>query len=124
LQPNSIFARIGNSVRMASVLSRRGPETFKSNGKPVSVGQIFRAIWQMDCVAMEPLQRLKHRTVVLREQAVRNMKSIVGIDADQMRVERDMMNFGQRDAVGHDWLSKSLVLVGDDVRGVKEQGLR
>jgi hypothetical protein len=73
---------------------------------------------------MEPLQRLKHRTVVLREQAVRNMKSIVGIDADQMRVERGMMNFGQRDAVGHDWLSKSLVLVGDDVRGVKEQGLR
>jgi hypothetical protein len=45
------------------------------------------------------------------------MEPIVGIDADQMGVKGGMMDFRQRDAVGHDWLSEPLVLVGDDVGG-------
>ena len=67
---------------------------------------------------MEPLQRVEHRTIVLCQQAARNMKSIVGIDADEMCVERGVMNFGQRDAVRHHGLTEPLVLVGDDVGGV------
>lgn len=79
---------------MAFELSRRRrPETCESHGKPISIGEILRAIWQMNRVSMEPLQRLQHRPIVLRQQAVRNMESIVGIDADQMGVEGGMMNF-------------------------------
>jgi hypothetical protein len=74
--------------------------------------------------AMEPLQGFEHRTIVLPEQTLGYMKAVVGIDADQMGVKGSVMNFGQRNAVRHHWLPKVLILVGDDVRGVKEQGLR
>jgi hypothetical protein len=46
------------------------------------------------------------------------MGPIVGIDADQMGVKGGMMDLREWDAVGHHWLAKPLVLVGDDVSGV------
>jgi hypothetical protein len=39
-------------------------------------------------VAVHARQRLERGTIVLRQQAVRNMQAIVRIHADQMRVER------------------------------------
>jgi hypothetical protein len=84
--------------------SDRRHETLKAQGESVSIREVLGAIWQMYGAAMQPLQSFEHRTIVLCQQAARNMKSIVGIDADEMCVERGVMNFGQRDAVGHDWL--------------------
>jgi hypothetical protein len=53
---------------------------------------------------MQTLQGFEHGSIVLRQQAIRNMQPIIRIDADQMRVERSVMNFGQRNAIGHDGL--------------------
>src|SRR5258708_11397338 len=100
--------------------SRRRHETFKAQGEPVSIGEVLGAIWQMYGAAMQPLQSFEHRAIVLREQALGYMKSVVGNDADQMSVKGGVMNFGQRNAVRHHWLPKLLVLVGDDMCGVKE----
>ena len=71
MRPHSIFARIGDPVRMAFVLSGRGPETFKSHRKPVPIGEVLVAIWQMYGAAMESLQGFEHWAIVLREQAIR-----------------------------------------------------
>jgi hypothetical protein len=35
---------------------------------------------------------------------------MIRIDADQIRIECNVMDFGQRDAVGPDWLAERLVL--------------
>ena|SRR4051794_13445541 len=104
-------------------MSRRRREAFKAQSEPIPIGKVPDAIWQMYRAAMEPLEGFKHWAIVLSEQALGYMEPIVGIDADQMGVKGGMMDFRQRDAVGHDWLSEPLVLVGDDVGGVKEQGL-
>jgi hypothetical protein len=72
---------------------------------------------------MEPLQGVEHGAVVLRQQAIRYVQAIIRIDADQMRVERRVMDFGQRDAIGHDGLAEPLVLVGDDVGGIEKKRL-
>jgi hypothetical protein len=62
---------------------------------------------------MNPLQGFEHGAIVLRQQAARNMQTIIRVDTDQMRVERSVMNFG-RDAIGHNGLPELFVLVGDD----------
>lgn len=42
---------------------------------------------QVDRIAMESLQRFEHRSIVLRQQSVRDVKSIVWINADQVRIK-------------------------------------
>ena len=77
---------------MAFVLSGRGPETFKSHRKPVPIGEVLVAIWQMYGAAMKSLQGFKHWAIVLPEQALGYMEPIVGIDADQMGIKGGMMD--------------------------------
>src|ERR1700737_832831 len=62
-------------------------------------------------------------TIVLPEQPLRYVQSIVRIDANQMSVEGSVMDFRQRNAVRYQWLSEPLVPVGDDVGGVQKQRL-
>ena len=61
---------------------------------------------------------------MLVEQTVRHVQSIVGIDADQVRIKRRVMDFGERQAILYDRLSKPLVLIGNDVCGVEKSLLR
>jgi hypothetical protein len=84
LRPNGIFASIDDPARIAFVLSRRCHEPFKTQGEPVSIGEVLGAIREMYCAAMEPLQGFEHRAIVLPEQALGYMEPVVGIDADQM----------------------------------------
>ena len=69
----------------------------------------------MDGPTIKTLQRLKHRTVIEDKQALRHMKTVVGIDADQVGIERGVMDFRERDAVWNHRLTKLLVLVGNYV---------
>jgi hypothetical protein len=46
---------------------------------------------------------------------------MIRIDADQIRIECNVMDFGQRGAVGPDWLAEQLVL--DDVSGIGKKRL-
>jgi hypothetical protein len=68
--------------------------------------------------AVEPLQGFEHRSIVLPEQALGDMEPIVGINTNQMSVKGGVMDLRQGDSVGHYWLAKPLVLIGDDVGGV------
>ena len=51
------------------------------------------------------------------------MQAEVRIDADEMSVERRVMDFRQREPIADDRLAKAFVFVGDNVRGVEQQGL-
>src|SRR6516165_8080012 len=49
------------------------------------------------------------------------MQPVVGIDADQMGVERGVMDFRERKTVWNYRLAEFLFLVRDDVGGIKQQ---
>jgi hypothetical protein len=48
------------------------------------------------------------------------MESEVRVNADQVRIERGVMDFRQWNAIRHDWLPQSLVLIGDDVSRIEQ----
>lgn len=53
------------------------------------------------------------------EQPVKDVNSVIGFDADQVRVERRVVNFAQRQPVRDHRLPVLLVSVHDDVGGVE-----
>ena len=74
----------------------------------------------MEFLLMQFLQRFQQWPIVLRQQLPRDVDPKIGIDADQMSVERRMMNLRERNAVRNDRLAELLILVRDDVRGVEQ----
>ncbi len=56
---------------------------------------------------------------MLTEQALRNVQPIIWVDPDQVRIERGVMDLGEREAVGDDRLAEALVFVGNDVRRIE-----
>ena len=50
------------------------------------------------------------------------MDSIVWIDADQICIERSVVDLRERKAVGHDWLPQSLVPIFNYMRCVEQPG--
>ena len=70
----------------------------------------------MQRASVELFEGVEHRTVALREKTVGNVHAKIRIDADQVGVERGMVDLGQRQALRHDWLAQQFVPVGDDVR--------
>jgi DNA-binding transcriptional LysR family regulator len=55
----------------------------------------------MDHSAVQPLQGFEHWPIVLHQQSVRDVRFVVRVDADQVRVERRVVDFRERDAVWH-----------------------
>ena len=74
----------------------------------------------MQRAALELFQGFQHRTVALLKKTLGNVHSIIRIDADQVDVERCMVDLGQRQAVRHDRLAQQFVLVGNDVRRIEQ----
>ena len=64
-----------------------------SSVRPISVRAIPVPIWQVKLGGVQPLERLQHRPVGLAEQSFGDVNSIIGIDADEMGVERSVMDF-------------------------------
>jgi hypothetical protein len=69
------------------------------------------------------LQGFKHRAIAPGQQSLGNMNSVIGVDANQVGVERRVMNLGKWNAVRDDRLAERFVLVGDDVCGIQQQWL-
>jgi hypothetical protein len=61
---------------------------------------------------------------VLDQQFPRDVNPEIGIDADEVRVERRVMDPGERDSVRRHGLAELLVLVLDDVRCVEQRRVR
>ena len=62
---------------------------------------------------VSPFNRLKgfeHWAIPSRQQSLGNLQPVVWIDADEMRVERRMMNLGKRNAVRDYGLAELFVL--------------
>ena len=74
---------------------------------------------------MPPLSRLsasEHRTIVPPKKPLGHMQPVVQVDANQMCVERGVMDFGERDAVRNHRLAKLLFSVSDDMSRTSNRG--
>ncbi len=77
-------------------ISRRSLEPLKAHGETIPIWVILRADRQLKGPTVQSLQRFEHRAIMLTEQALRNVQPIVGVDPDQMRIERGVMDLGKR----------------------------
>ena len=71
----------------------RGLEPLKSMCKPVLVRAIPTPVRQMNNPAVEALQGLKNWPIVLRQQAVENVRIAVWIDSNQVTVDSRQVDF-------------------------------
>ena len=78
---------------------------------------------QVDALAIQSLEGFQHRTIVPPKKPLRHMQPVVRVDANQMCVERGVMDFGERDAVRNHRLAKLLISVRDDMSRVEQQRL-
>src|SRR4051794_32769640 len=68
--------------------------------EPVPVRPVLGASRQGDTTAMEALQaRAQHRPVDLAQQTARDVDHALRIDAEEVAVEREVMDLAQRQAV-------------------------
>jgi hypothetical protein len=58
------------------------------------------------------------------EQAIGDVDAEIGVDADQVRVERRVVQLRQRQTIGDYGLTKLLVAINDDMRGVEQPRFR
>jgi nucleoside-diphosphate-sugar epimerase len=104
--------------------SLSGLKTFEPLGQPISIRIVDGPMGQTDRLpghCFDPM--FEQRAIVDREERLTDVDTIVRIDSDQMGVKRSMMNLGQRQSIGHHWLTSVLVLVADDVGGVEQSWL-
>src|SRR5262249_6010958 len=105
--------------------SRDPLELLEANGEPFAIGAILDPVRQTDRGSGNPFEaEFKERTVVYVEQAVGDMNPEIRVDADQIGIERGMVNLRQRQAVRDDWLTKLLVGINNDVCRIEEPRLR
>jgi hypothetical protein len=82
------------------------------SGEPVPVGVVLLAPRQADQGACSGFQALlQERSVVQFQQPIGDMHSAVRIDADQVVVERRMVDFRERYAFGYDGLAEKLIAI-------------
>ena len=48
------------------------------------------------------------------------MQPVIGVDANQIRIENSVVDFGKRNAIGDYGLSEPFILVFNDVRRVQQ----
>jgi len=74
----------------------------------------------MKLAEVKLLERLEHRAILLFKQPLGNMYSEVRIHANQMCIERGVVDLGKRNPIWHHGLPILFVPIRDDVRGVEE----
>ena len=107
-------------VRSKMAILRHLLETLEANRKPIPIRSVLNPVRQMEGFAIYLLEGFEHQAVVLVEQSVRDMQSIVGIDPDQMGIEGGMMDFGEWQAVRDDGLGD--VPISVEIRGAGVAG--
>ena len=94
----------------------------KPDGEPVAIRPILRPSGQLDTRTSDLLQaKLEKRPVMDCEQPFGDMDAIIGIDTDQVRIERGMVDFRQRQPIGDHRLPVLLIGVHHDVRGIEQR---
>lgn len=68
-------------------------EPLEAQCEPIAIGAIFVPARQMNGPAIQSLQGFEHRAIVPTEQPIRDrdMQPILGVNSDEMSVERCMM---------------------------------
>src|SRR5690348_1653134 len=92
--------RLGQLHRPSRTSSRSALESLETGLKPYWIGPVFRSTRQRDTGAVKALQTCtKHRAVRLVEQPTSDVNHAVGIDAEHVAVEREVMDRAQREPV-------------------------
>ena len=61
---------------------------------------------------------------MLIEQPLRHVDVPIGVDSEQMAIERGMMKLRQRDTIGNYWLPEQFVGIGHDVSRIDQVHVR
>src|SRR4249920_2196551 len=94
-------------------------KALESSGEAVAVGAPDVPPRMLNRASVEALQHLQHRTIVVVEQAACDMNAQMWCDADQVLVERPVMDGAEAQAIAHHRFAR-LLDVRDDVRRVEE----
>ncbi len=87
----------GNGKALAhGGISRRRLEALEPQEEAVPIGIILGTGGHVECPPVQFLERIEHRSVVLTEQTLRNVQAIVGVNPDQVRIERGVMELRER----------------------------
>jgi hypothetical protein len=100
-------------------------ELLETNGKPVSVRVILLCPRQPDQRSCDPLEALlEQRPVVQHQRSLGDVYAAVGVDADQVVVERRVVDLRESDTVSDDRLAEQLIGIGHDVGCVQQMIIR
>ena len=98
-------------------------EPLEARFEPLRIGPIFRPSWEGDGRAVEPLQPVEqHGSVYLAEQAVGYVHDASRVDAEQVAVEREVVDRAEREPVDDGGDAFGLE-VGNDMCGLQERSL-
>lgn len=78
--------------------------------KSVAIGTVFHPVRQMDGRTVQSLQGFEHGAIVLAKQSSRYMQPVIGVNANQIRIEGSMVDFGKRNPIGDYRLTEPLIL--------------
>ena len=80
-------------------------ELLEPGGEPVAIRRLLLSLGQPDQCSSDRLQALlEQRPVMKPQQPFRDVDAAIGVDANQVVVERRVVNLRERDAVGDDRL--------------------
>lgn len=76
-------------------ISIAGKKLIEANQEPLTVGSVLESRWQPNRLMMQLLERFKKWPVPLCHEPIRDVKPVVGINADQVCVESGMVQLRQ-----------------------------
>jgi hypothetical protein len=90
--------------------SAHGREPLKGESEAVAVWPVLHTTRQVNVFTLQSFKGFQYRAIPSLQQSLGNLQPVVWIDADEMRVERRMMNLGKRNAVRDYGLAELFVL--------------
>ena len=94
-------------------LGSESEEPLETSIEAFRIGLVELPVWKMQRRLMKALEDVEHRTILVLEQALRDVHDIVGRNADEIVVERAMVDRAQAQAVAHGRGAANLQITND-----------
>jgi hypothetical protein len=106
-------------IHQTRSLARSLQESIEPVGQPFSIGPKCQLSRHEKRLSLKTFQQLQHRAVVLLEEARRDPDRVVGVDPNEIVVERSVVDRAETDAIADDRIA-SFLEIADDVGSVEQ----